>query len=154
MGNVSKFPRPTPAANFADGYANLMSRLGTTADRASAAYYWVPPLSQHQIEAAYRTSWLTRKVHDLPPFEMTSEGRCWNAKKEQITALEAYEKRRTINLWDKLRRALTVARLHGGALPCTGAWTADRLPDALKRLRRGARRVGVPIDPLYAKGAA
>lgn len=115
MGTVSKLNRSTSAANFADGYANLMSRLGTTADRTAAAFYWVPPLSQQQIEAAYRTSWLTRKVHDLPPFEMTREGRCWNAKKEQITALEAYERRRTINLWGKLRRALTVARLHGGA---------------------------------------
>ena len=112
MDTVTKL---NAAANFADGYANLMSRLGTTADRTAAAYYWVPPLSQQQIEAAYRTSWLTRKVHDLPPFEMTRAGRSWNAKKEQITALETYEKRRTVNLWDKLRRALTVARLHGGA---------------------------------------
>lgn len=115
MGTASKPSRPSRSANFGDGYANLMSRLGTTADRATAAYYWVPPLTQQQIEAAYRTSWLTRKVHDLPAFEMTREGRSWNAKKEQITALEQYEKRRTVNLWDKLRRALTVARLHGGA---------------------------------------
>lgn len=115
MGTVSNLPRSTPAANFADGYANLMSRLGTTADRASAAYYWVPPLTQQQIEAAYRTSWLTRKVHDLPAFEMTRAGRDWNAKPEQITALEAYERRRVVDVWGKLRRALTVARLHGGA---------------------------------------
>lgn len=115
MGTVSKLNRSTSAANFADGYANLMSRLGTTADRASAAYYWVPPLTQQQIEAAYRTSWLTRKVHDLPAFEMTRAGRDWNAKPEQITALEAYERRRVVDVWGKLRRALTVARLHGGA---------------------------------------
>jgi phage-related protein (TIGR01555 family) len=98
-----------------DGYSNLMSRLGTTADRSTAAFYWVPPLSQGQIEAAYRTSWLTRKVHDLPAFEMTRAGRKWNAKKDQITALEQYERRRTVDVWGKLRRALTVARLHGGA---------------------------------------
>lgn len=114
MGNVSPLHRPAPRA-FADGYANLMSRLGTTADRSAAAFYWVPPLSQQQIEAAYRTSWLTRKVHDLPAFEMTRAGREWNAKPEQITALEAYERRRTVDVWGKLRRALTVARLHGGA---------------------------------------
>lgn len=112
MGSVSKMPGRAP---FADGYANLMSRLGTSADRSGAAYYWVPPLSQQQIEAAYRTSWLTRKVHDLPPFEMTRAGRKWNAKPEQITALEAYERRRVVDVWGKIRRALTVARLHGGA---------------------------------------
>lgn len=115
MGPVSKLPNRGPSAAFADGYANLMSRLGTTADRNSAAYYWVPPLTQQQIEAAYRTSWLTRKVHDLPPFEMTRARRDWNAKPEQITKLEAYERRRTIDVWGKLRRALSVARLHGGA---------------------------------------
>lgn len=116
MGTVEPLQSPAPAAaTFADGYANLMSRLGTTADRASAAYYWVPPLTQQQIEAAYRTSWLTRKVHDLPAFEMTRAGRDWNAKPEQITALEAYERRRVVDVWGKLRRALTVARLHGGA---------------------------------------
>lgn len=54
----------------------------------------------------------------------------------------------------RYRVPLTNAGLHGGALPSTGAWPPDRLPDALKRLRRGARRVGVPIDPLYEKGAS
>lgn len=115
MATVTQMHRRGSAASIADGYANLMSRLGTTADRSTAAYYYVPPLTQQQIEAAYRTSWLTRKAHDLPPFEMTRAGRKWNAKPEQITALEAYERRRTINLWAKLRRVLTVARLHGGA---------------------------------------
>ena len=102
-------------AHLTDGYSNLMSRLGTVADRSTAAHYWTPYLDPSQIEAAYRSSWLTRKVHDLPPFEMTRAGREWNAKPEQITALEAYERRRSVNLWDKLRRALTTARLHGGA---------------------------------------
>lgn len=112
MGTVTKL---SATSNFADGYANLMSRLGSTADRSTAAYYWVPPLSQQQIEAAYRTSWLTRKVHDLPAFEMTRAKRNWNAKPEQITKLEAYERRRVVDVWGKIRRALTVARLHGGA---------------------------------------
>ena len=106
----------TKRALLGDGYANLISRLGTSADRnAAGAFYFVPPISQQQLEAAYRTSWLTRKIHDLPPFEMTRARRKWNATPEQITALEAYERRRSINVWGKLRRALSVARLHGGA---------------------------------------
>ncbi len=114
MGTVEPLKSPAPAAaNFADGLANLYSRLGTSADRNTQSYYWVPPLTQQQIEAAYRTSWLTRKVHDLPPFEMTRARRSWQAEQKQIIALEAYERR--LNLWGKLREALRVARQHGGS---------------------------------------
>ena len=96
-----------------DGLANLFSRLGTGADRNTQSFYYAPLLDQAQLEAAYRSSWLARKVHDLVPFEMTRAGRSWKAEKEQIAALEQYEKR--LMLWHKLRAALTVARLHGGA---------------------------------------
>lgn len=104
--------------NIRDGLANLYSRLGTGADRNTQSIYTVPLVSQPQVEAAYRSSWLARKVHDLPPFEMTREGRDWGATKEQIEALEAYEQR--MKLWPKLRHALTVARLHGGGAIIAG----------------------------------
>ncbi len=100
-------------ARFFDGLANLFSRLGTGADRNTRSFYYAHELGQEQLEAAYRSSWLTRKVHDLVPFEMTRAGRSWKADKEQIELLEGYEKR--LQLWHKLRQALTVARLHGGA---------------------------------------
>lgn len=100
-------------ARVADGIANLWSRLGTSADRNTHNRYFTPVLSQAEIEAAYRSSWLTRKVHDLVPFEMTRAGRDWKAEKDQIQKLEAVE--RSLDLWAKLRKALTVARLHGGS---------------------------------------
>lgn len=105
-------------ARFADGLANLFSRLGTGADRNTQSTYWVPVISQPQAEAAYRSSWLARKIHDLPPFEMTREGRDWQATKEQIEALEATEQR--VALWAKIQQALTVARLHGGSAIIAG----------------------------------
>lgn len=110
MGNVvplSRMPR-----RIVDGLANLYSRLGTSGDRNTQSFYYAPMLTQQQIEAAYRSSWLTRKVHDLVPFEMTRAGRDWKAEKDQIEKLESVE--RSLNLWGKLRQALTVARLHGG----------------------------------------
>lgn len=107
-----------PMRRFADGLANLFSRLGTGADRNTQSVYVVPVISQPQAENAYRSSWLARKIHDLPPFEMTREGRDWQATKEQIEALESTEQR--LNLWPKLRQALTVARLHGGAALIAG----------------------------------
>jgi phage-related protein (TIGR01555 family) len=115
MGNV------VPLRRMADGLANMFSRLGTGADRNTQSFYSVPLVTQPQAEAAYRSSWLARKIHDLPPFEMTREGRDWQAQKEQIELLEATEKR--IKLWPKIRQALTTARLHGGAALIVGVRT-------------------------------
>lgn len=112
MGNVTQLRRPL-VARVADGLANLYSRLGTGADRNTQSVYYTPVLSQQQIEAAYRSSWVTRKVHDLVPFEMTRAGREWQAEADQIELLEAEELR--VCLWPKLRQALSTARLHGGA---------------------------------------
>lgn len=118
-----------------DGIANLWSRLGTAADRNTQSQYWVAPLSQQQIEAAYRSSWLTRKVHDLVPFEMTRAGRDWKAAKDQIEKLEAVE--RSLDLWAKLRKALTVARLHGGSALILG-------------VRQGSPETPLVVDRLTA----
>lgn len=123
-----------------DGYANLMSRLGTSVDRATAGSYYLRPLSQAEIEAAYRTSWLTRKVHDLPPYEMTREGRDWQADAADIEKLEAAEI--ALKLWPKLREALTTARLHGGSaiiLGVVGAGTPEQPLDP-ERVRANALR--------------
>lgn len=123
MGNV------VPLRRFRDGLANLFSRLGTSHDRNTQSFYSVPIVTQPQAEAAYRSSWLARKIHDLPPFEMTREGRDWQATKEQIEALETTEKR--INLWPKLRQALTVARLHGGGALIVGVRTGGSADPSL-----------------------
>ena len=111
MGSVVSFA--AVRATLADGYANLMSRLGTSSDRNSHGVYVTPIISQQQLEAAYRSSWLTRKIHDLPPFEMTRAARRWQAEAGQIETLEQYETAHA--LWQKIRMALTTARLHGGA---------------------------------------
>ena len=100
-------------ARVADGIANLWSRLGTGADRNSRSYYFAPILSQQQIEAAYRGSWLARKVHDLVPYEMTRAARDWQAEQDQIETLEAAEI--ALGVWPKLEEAIRTARLHGGA---------------------------------------
>ena len=48
-------PPQTIVGRLADGYANLMSRLGVPGfDRNTAGRYFTMPLSQAEIEAAYR----------------------------------------------------------------------------------------------------
>lgn len=113
MGAVLPLRAGGVRRNLIDGLANLYSKLGTAFDRNTQSQYYAPILSQQQIEAAYRSSWLTRKVHDLIPFEMTRAGRDWQAGQQQIEAIEALETQ--LCVWAKLRSALTTARLHGGA---------------------------------------
>jgi uncharacterized protein len=139
MGSVVSIRR------VADGLTNLWSRLGSGADRNARNHYTVPVLTQLDVEAAYRSSWLTRKVHDLVPFEMTRAGRDWQASKEQITALEGREN--ALRLWAKLRSALTTARLHGGAAIILGV--RQGMPDqplVVDRLGKGTLRYAVVVS--------
>lgn len=101
-----------------DGLANVMSGMGTTADRRSYAGYnfWVAQPAQ--VEAAYRTSWLMRKIIDAPATDMTRTWRAWQTDRDIIEKLEKEEKR--LRLKAKCKRALTLARLWGGGLIVIG----------------------------------
>ncbi len=132
---------PGPVALIRDGYHNLMSRLGVPGfDRAASGRYGVAVLDQGQLEAAYRSSWLTRKVHDLPPYEMTRAGRAWQTDDDNIELLEAAEKK--YKLWPLLFKALVTARLHGGAaivMGVLGAGSHDQPLDP-ERVKQGGLR--------------
>lgn len=102
-----------------DTLMNLVSGLGTSKDKATAARHVFLPLDQAQIEAAYRSDWVARKIIDIPPHDEVKKGRDWQADKEQIALIEAEEKR--IGLWQKVLRARRLARLYGGAALVIGA---------------------------------
>ncbi|TCM21487.1 hypothetical protein EDF56_101151 [Novosphingobium sp. PhB165] len=108
MGNVS------PIRRFADGLANVLTGRGTTVDRAVHNFWVNRCMPPEQIEAAYRTSWLTRQVVDIPAQDMTRAGRSWDATDDEIEKIEAEEKR--IGYWPAVRLALTYGRLGGGAI--------------------------------------
>lgn len=96
-----------------DRLTNVMSGMGTTVDRRGASFYNFMPISMAEAEAAYRTSWLVRKIVDVPPFDMTREWRDWQTDGSNIEKLEAEEKR--LKLKAKAQRGLVLARLFGGA---------------------------------------
>jgi len=67
-----------------DGLTNALTGLGTTADPRRGNRYFLIPISAPEIEAAYRSSGLMRKVIDIPAFEMVREWRDWQAESDQI----------------------------------------------------------------------
>lgn len=115
---------------FKDGLTNLVANLGTSRDKAAANYYTVPLMSEEQLLAAYRTSWLARKIVDIPAFDAIRKWRDWQASAEQITAIQAEEER--LNIIGVHRDALVKARLFGGGAIYIGT---------------GERNLMIPLEP-------
>jgi len=123
-----------------DGLRSEITGAGTGSDKSTLAH-WAHGcgLSQYEIEAAYRTNWLVRKVHDLPPFDMTREWRDWQAEKEEITKLEAEERR--LGIRGKVQEALGLARLWGGGALILGIGQGtSRTPAPANNIQAGALR--------------
>lgn len=96
-----------------DALANVISGLGTGRDKNTYNTYTATPVTASEAIAAYRSSGMVRKVHDIYPLEMTRAGRDWQATGDDLDALFKVEKR--LNLWAKIRDLCTRARLFGGA---------------------------------------
>lgn len=96
-----------------DTLQNLISGMGTVKDKATFNQYVLTVLSRNQLEIAYRADWVARKAIDIPAYDSTRQWRGWQADKNVITALEQLERQLFLQL--KLKRAMQLARLYGGA---------------------------------------
>ncbi|MBN9448273.1 MAG: DUF1073 domain-containing protein, partial [Bosea sp.] len=119
-----------------DGFANVISGIGG-ANAKQRGHGYVVDLSQHELEAAYRSSTWFGKIVDIPADDSTREWRSWKAEKEQIEAIEAEEKR--LQVRQKVRQALIWSRLYGGAVIIPGGMPGQpEEPLPVDRVRRGA----------------
>lgn len=109
--------------SFFDKLSNVMTGMGTTIDKQSYSGYHFVPVDPTQAEAAYRTSWLMRKIIDIPPLDMTRAWRSWQADSSDIEALEKAE--RQMRLREKCKRALVLSRLFGGGALVLGVKGED-----------------------------
>lgn len=106
--------KPALLTRVADSITNLVSGMGLIQrDKAASTAYSLNPLTDLELEEAYRSGWLPRKIIDIPAKDATREWRSWHATEPQIEALEAEEKR--LGLQRAVRDALLRARLLGGA---------------------------------------
>jgi phage-related protein (TIGR01555 family) len=123
------------ARKFFDGIKNLVANLGTDRDKAAGNYYGAPCLTDEQLLNAYRGAWLPRKLVDIPAKDACRKWRTWSASKEEITAIEAEEKR--LNVRGKVLEARIKARLFGGAAILIGDGSLNPStplrPDAFKQ---------------------
>lgn len=106
-----------------DGLQNLVANLGTTRDKAAHTFYGVPTLTEQEAVNAYRGAWLPKKIIDIPAFDASRNWRGWNAESDEVSALEAEEKR--LGLQGKMLQAHIKARLFGGAAIYIGTGDQD-----------------------------
>lgn len=98
-----------------DNLRNALTGTGTGRDVRTAGAYFPPAfLTRDQIDGAYRGSGLLRKIVNIPAMDMVREWREWKLEADQVTALEAEEKRLLIR--QKVRQAEILRGLGGGAL--------------------------------------
>lgn len=114
-----------------DSFKNLVANLGTGRDKAASGAYYMTRLTDEQLQTAYRSAWLPRKIVEIPAKDATRRWRNWQAENDQITAIEAEEKR--LKLQQKVCEALIKARLYGGAGIYIGV--------------KGDRDPSLPLDP-------
>jgi uncharacterized protein len=97
-----------------DGFVNMLAGLGVVGrDKFASQQFVHVALNQGELEAAYRSDWIARKVVTIPAWDMTREWRGWQADPDQIELLEAVEKKLFVQ--QKLQQAMIKARLYGGA---------------------------------------
>lgn len=110
-----------------DGLENIVAGLGTSRDKMSFTEYGiVTPMQRMQLEAMYRTSWLAKRIVNLPAEDMTREWRSvvFDSKDEKAQkAIEKAEKKH--GLKSKVTDAISWGRLYGGALIILGVGRDD-----------------------------
>lgn len=119
-----------------DTIVNLITRMGTSADKGTYNQYLFSAMNQAQLEAAYRSDWVARKIVDIPPNDATRAWRNWQAEDKPIEDIEAEEKR--LGVQRKVRLAFQRARLYGGAALVLGVGDGGSdLPLEIDRVGKG-----------------
>lgn len=106
-----------------DRLVNLVTGMGTSKDKGTGGAHVVVVRSKAELDAAYRDNWIARKAIDIVPFDMLREGRQWQGKNDQITAIEKAEK--DLGYFTKVKAALIRGRLYGGGCIVIGDGASD-----------------------------
>lgn len=149
---------------FTDGLINLVSRLGTSADKAAHNTYVSGLHSPVEIQAAYQTSWYGHIV-DIIAEDCFREWRAVQGENEEIEAIEKEEARlkSRLHLHDAYKLALTEggAAVFMGGLPGDPAMPVNVAQIGLGALKylavmrkdeiRAHDRITDPLDPNFGQ---
>ena len=94
-----------------DSLTNMVANLGTNRDTRSHNHFGYQFISQYELEAAYQSNWIARRIVDVPNEDATREWRMFNGSEAQEIAQE--EKR--LGLQQLYQNASCWSDLYGGA---------------------------------------
>lgn len=128
---------------------NVVAGLGTDRDKMSYTGYVMPySMSEAQLAAIYRGSWLARKTVDIPAEDMTREWRTVKfdaptrtggkpkARKRDTRMFDIEKAEKKLNVRAKFEEALRWGRLYGGAALIMGTkemLDTPLVPDNVKK---------------------
>ena len=123
-------------AAFGDTPRSFVGGLGGTADKAASTYYDPINLAPPQLLAMYKSSWVARKIVNIPAFDAFREWRDWQGEDQQLEDIKNVEKR--LALQSKLLTCMVRARLYGGcALYISTGEANPEVPLGPKRVTKG-----------------
>jgi phage-related protein (TIGR01555 family) len=107
-----------------DSLTNLVTGMGVEGRAKNASNkFALQCLTPLDLIAAYRGDWVAKKIIRIPASDMTREWREWKADDSDISALEQVEQQLCVQL--KVRQAMTLDRLFGGAVMVMGGLPGD-----------------------------
>lgn len=107
-----------------DSLTSLITSMGDpNRDKLAAVQYSGAVLGDMQIQNAYRTGWMAKRLVNTPAKDALRNWRIWQGDASQINPLEQTEKR--LGVQGKLLKALKLARALGGAALFIGTGDKD-----------------------------
>lgn len=107
-----------------DSLTSLITSMGDpTRDKLAAVTYSGNVLSDYQIQNAYRTGWMAKRLVNIPAKDALRNWRIWQGTPCEVKPLELTEKR--LGIQGKLLRVEILARALGGAALFIGTGEKD-----------------------------
>ena len=107
-----------------DSLTSLITSMGDpNRDKLAAVQYSGLLLNDQQIQNAYRTGWMAKRLVDIPAKDALRNWRLWQGTPEQTQQLEKTEMK--LGVQGKLLRCYILARVLGGAAIFVGTGDKD-----------------------------
>lgn len=101
-------------SQWTDSFLNLMAGFGVYGRDKSVSQKWnLNLLTPRDLELAYRSDWIARKIVTIPASDSVRAWRTWEASQKDARKIKETEK--TFGYQFKLQLALEKSRLYGGS---------------------------------------
>lgn len=99
------------SVGISDTYRNLVANIGTGRDKAAHGQHVAVDMSISDLYTLYENNWLANRLVDCPAEDSTRNWRNWQADADQISKIEAIEKK--LSLKSKVKEAQIAAGVAG-----------------------------------------